>query len=52
MIQDLRPSVSQGLVQLESAIQSHEKIESCLRNKVLELEDEKVSSACGSQLMV
>lgn len=45
-IQDLRPSVSQSLVQLELVVRSHEKVESCLRNKVLELEDEKVFSAC------
>lgn len=44
--QDLRPSVSQSLVQLELVVRSHEKVESCLRNKVLELEDEKVLSAC------
>ncbi|KAH6779630.1 P-loop containing nucleoside triphosphate hydrolases superfamily protein [Perilla frutescens var. hirtella] len=43
LILDLRPSVSQSLVQLEMAVKSHEKVESCLRNKVLKLEDEKLA---------
>ncbi|XP_047946706.1 kinesin-like protein KIN-7O isoform X1 [Salvia hispanica] len=43
LIFDLRPSVSQSLVQLESTVRSHEKVESCLRNKILELEDEKLA---------
>ncbi|XP_042054805.1 kinesin-like protein KIN-7O isoform X2 [Salvia splendens] len=43
LISDLRPSVSQSLVQLESTVRSHEKVESCLRNKILELEDEKLA---------
>ncbi|KAL8041319.1 hypothetical protein ABFX02_10G157200 [Erythranthe guttata] len=40
---DLKPSVSQSLVQIESIVKSHEKVQSCLRDKVHKLEDEKLS---------
>ncbi|KAL8489358.1 hypothetical protein ACS0TY_025309 [Phlomoides rotata] len=42
-ILDLRSSASQSLVQMESIVRSHEKIQSCLRNKVCGLEDEKLA---------
>ncbi|KAI3472268.1 hypothetical protein Pfo_029756 [Paulownia fortunei] len=42
LILDLRPSASQSLVQIESIVRSHKKVQSCLRNKVRELENEKL----------
>ncbi|GER25788.1 kinesin motor family protein [Striga asiatica] len=39
---DLRPSVSQTMVQIESLARNHNKAQSFLRNKVCELEDEKL----------
>ncbi|XP_022883144.1 kinesin-like protein KIN-7O [Olea europaea var. sylvestris] len=41
-VQDLRPSVSESLFQIKSIMTSHEKLQSCLRNKVRELDDEKL----------
>ncbi|GFP80821.1 kinesin-related protein 4 [Phtheirospermum japonicum] len=41
-VQDLQPSASQSLVLIDSIVTSHKKVQSCLRNKVRELEDEKV----------
>ncbi|KAL7097766.1 hypothetical protein ACP275_10G163100 [Erythranthe tilingii] len=40
---DLKPLVSQSSVQIESIVKSHEKVQSCLRNKVHKLEDEKLA---------
>ncbi|KAL6555341.1 hypothetical protein OROGR_006599 [Orobanche gracilis] len=42
LIHDLQPSNSQTLVQINSIVRNHEKIHSCLRNKICELEDEKL----------
>ncbi|KAL6498525.1 hypothetical protein OROHE_026622 [Orobanche hederae] len=42
LIHDLQPSNSQTLVQINSIVRNHEKIHSCLRNKIRELEDEKL----------
>ncbi|PIN18320.1 Kinesin-like protein [Handroanthus impetiginosus] len=42
LILDLRPSVSQSLVQMESIVRSHEKVQSYLRSKICELKDEKL----------
>ncbi|KAK6149072.1 hypothetical protein DH2020_016597 [Rehmannia glutinosa] len=41
LIHDLQPSASQSLAQIESIVRSHKKVQSCLKNKVRELEDEK-----------
>ncbi|XP_057785128.1 kinesin-like protein KIN-7O isoform X2 [Salvia miltiorrhiza] len=43
LILDIRPSVSRSLAQLEMVVRSHGKVESFLRSKVLELEDEKLA---------
>ncbi|CAA0812823.1 P-loop containing nucleoside triphosphate hydrolases superfamily protein [Striga hermonthica] len=42
LIHDLRPSVSQTMVQIESLARNHNEAQSFLRNKVSELEDEKL----------
>ncbi|CAI9782842.1 unnamed protein product [Fraxinus pennsylvanica] len=42
LIVDLRPSVSESLLQIKSTMRSHEKLQSCLKNKVRELDNEKL----------
>ncbi|KAL3632554.1 hypothetical protein CASFOL_025538 [Castilleja foliolosa] len=42
LIHDLQPSASQSFVLIDSIVTSHKKVQSCLRNKVHELENEKV----------
>ncbi|KAL2501882.1 P-loop containing nucleoside triphosphate hydrolase superfamily protein [Forsythia ovata] len=42
LLVDLRPSVSESSLQIKLIMRSHEKLQSFLRNKVRELEDEKL----------
>ncbi|KAK6124670.1 hypothetical protein DH2020_041592 [Rehmannia glutinosa] len=42
LIHDLQPSAFQSLAQIESIVRSHKKVHACLKNKVRELEDEKL----------
>ncbi|XP_073292654.1 kinesin-like protein KIN-7O isoform X2 [Primulina huaijiensis] len=51
LILDLKPSASQILLEMKSIVNSHEKIHSCLRNKIIDLENEKRVLCCqGSEL--
>ncbi|XP_073119255.1 kinesin-like protein KIN-7O isoform X2 [Henckelia pumila] len=51
LILDLKPSASQILLEMKSIINSHEKVHSCLRNKIIDLENEKRVLCCqGSEL--
>ncbi|KAK4485521.1 hypothetical protein RD792_008163 [Penstemon davidsonii] len=42
LLLDVSPSASQNSIKIKSIIRSHEEVQSCLRNKIHELEDEKL----------